>query len=132
MSIGRRCLSKFRLDCNIVSDVRVGTHKSALVNFFINKKFSEVGFVLFFCLIPTSLQILCLTTGVSLSVFLSKLLFNWDVIIGKNESSSKSYQFIPDQRHLIKMVRLLMSGNWWLFLLAYGVIRGLCCIVVKI
>ena len=94
MGIGRRCLSKFRLDCNIVSDVRVGTHKSALVNFFINKKFSEVGFVLF-----------------SLSVFLSKLLFNWDVIIGKNESSSKLYQFIPDQRHLIKMVRLLLSGN---------------------
>ena len=95
------------LDCKIVGDVRVG--KSALVNFFMNGKFSEVGFV--FCLIPTFLQILCLSTGVSLSVFLSKLLFNWDVIIGKNESSSKLYQFIPDQRQLIKMVRLLMSGN---------------------
>ena len=111
MSIGRRCLSKFRLDCNIVSDVRVGTHKSALVNFFINNKFSEVGFVLFFVSSQLFLQILCLSTGVSLSVFLSKLLFNWDVIISKNESSSKLYQFIPDQRQLIKMVRLLTSGN---------------------
>ena len=48
MGIGRLCSSKFRLDCNIVGDVRVG--KSALVNFFINNKFSEVGFVLFFLL----------------------------------------------------------------------------------
>ena len=111
MSSIRHRLSKFRQDCNVVlvGDVRVG--KSALVNFFMNNKFSEVDFVLFFCLIPTFLQILCLSTGVSLSVFLSKLLFNWDVIIGKNESSSKLYQFIPDQRQLIKMVRLLMSGK---------------------
>ena len=48
MGIGRLCSSKFRLDCNIVGDVRVG--KSALVNRFINNKFSEVSFVLFFLL----------------------------------------------------------------------------------
>ena len=66
MGIGRLCLSKFRLDCNIVGDVRVG--KSALVNFFINNKFSEVGFVLFFvssqlfckyCILAQGLACLC-------------------------------------------------------------------------
>ena len=46
----RHRLSEFRQDCNVVlvGDVRVG--KSALVNRFINNKFSEVSFVLFFCL----------------------------------------------------------------------------------
>ena len=44
----RHRLSEFRQDCNVVlvGDVRVG--KSALVNRFINNKFSEVSFVLFF------------------------------------------------------------------------------------
>ena len=38
-------MSEFRQDCNVVlvGDVRVG--KSALVNRFINNKFSEVSFV---------------------------------------------------------------------------------------
>ena len=46
----RHRLSEFRQDCNVVlvGDVRVG--KSALVNRFINNKFSEVSFVLFFLL----------------------------------------------------------------------------------
>ena len=55
------------------------------------------------------MQILSLNTGVSLSVFLSKLLFNWDVIIGKNESSSKGYSMMSSLPFSPKKLTLIFG-----------------------